>query len=440
MLYFMNKNGCDEMKPLGLNVRENEAYLHDYKITELAKTYQTPLYIVDEKHVDHIINEYLTYFKSSLFDTTVVYASKAFLTAEFAKMVNHYHLWMDAVSMGDLYVINKSGFQMSHVVFHGNNKSQEELEYAVTHNVGLIVVDNLYELEKLSSIASQYQKDVNILIRVNPGIDAHTHQYIQTAKFTSKFGESIYDDALIEKLIFICKESKYVKLRGFHAHIGSQIHENDAFKVEVEKMVEFQNKICKTYQIKLDILNLGGGFGIKYTYDEENLSVKDMMTSLIQRLEEELSNSNSSIKTVMIEPGRSIIGEAGITVYKCSQIKPTYGKKNYLFVNGGMTDNIRPALYGATYECDVVSKMNSKKDILVDVVGKCCESGDIIRKDVLIPKIDEGDLLIVYATGAYNYSMSSNYNNLLKPAVIMVGNDVKILSRREKLEDLYRLF
>lgn len=428
------------MKPLGLNIREDEAYLHQYRLTELARQYQTPLYIIDEMHVDYTIQEYITHFKSTMFDTTIVYASKAFLTGEFAKLINMYNLWIDAVSIGDLYVLHRSSFPMSHIVFHGNNKSVEELEYAVNQQVGLIVVDNLYELEKLETIASKYDKGVNILIRVNPGIDAHTHQYIQTAKFTSKFGESIYDDELIEKLIFICKKSQYLKLRGFHAHIGSQIHESEAFKAEVEKMVAFQNKICNTYKLELDILNLGGGFGIKYTYDEETLSIKEMLTILIQDLEKELSIHSTSIKNVMIEPGRSIIGEAGITIYECSQIKPTYGKKNYLFINGGMTDNIRPALYGAVYECDVVNKMNRKKEILVDIVGKCCESGDIIRKNVMIPRIHEGDLLIVYATGAYNYSMSSNYNNLLKPAVIMVGKDVKVLSRREKLEDLYRLF
>lgn len=428
------------MKPLGLKIIKNEAFLHNYKIFDLANKYQTPLYIMDEEQINRSIQDYLTFFKSDAFHTSVVYASKAFLTTAFVKYIDSHGLFIDAVSLGDLYVIHKAGFTMEKVVFHGNNKSIAELQYAIETNVGIIVVDNLFELEHLSRLANDYQKKISILIRINPGIDAHTHQYIQTAKFTSKFGESMYDEEMIYKLIKVCQSSKYIKLLGFHAHIGSQIHETEAFKLEVSKMIDFQNRVNDKFQLSLDTLNLGGGFGIQYTYDEKSLSIQEMMTSLITNIEKKLKSSNSKIRNFMIEPGRSIVGEAGITVYTCSQIKSTYGKKNYLFIDGGMTDNIRPALYGAVYECDVATKMNNRKEILVDVVGKCCESGDIIRKDVLVPRIDEGDILIVYATGAYNYSMSSNYNNLLKPAVIMVGKEVKVMSRREQLEDLCKLF
>lgn len=428
------------MKPLGLKIIKNEAFLHNYKISDLANKYQTPLYIMDEEQINRSIQDYLTFFKSDAFHTSVVYASKAFLTTAFVKYIDSHGLFIDAVSLGDLYVIHKAGFTMEKVVFHGNNKSIAELQYAIETNVGIIVVDNLFELEHLSKLANDYQKKISILIRINPGIDAHTHQYIQTAKFTSKFGESMYDEEMIYKLIKVCQSSKYIKLLGFHAHIGSQIHETEAFKLEVSKMIDFQNRVNDKFQLSLDTLNLGGGFGIQYTYDEKSLSIQEMMTSLITNIEKKLKSSNSKIRNFMIEPGRSIVGEAGITVYTCSQIKSTYGKKNYLFIDGGMTDNIRPALYGAVYECDVATKMNNRKEILVDVVGKCCESGDIIRKDVLVPRIDEGDILIVYATGAYNYSMSSNYNNLLKPAVIMVGKEVKVMSRREQLEDLCKLF
>lgn len=428
------------MKPLGLKIIKNEAFLHNYKISDLANKYQTPLYIMDEEQINRSIQDYLTFFKSDAFHTSVVYASKAFLTTAFVKYIDSHGLFIDAVSLGDLYVIHKAGFTMEKVVFHGNNKSIAELQYAIETNVGIIVVDNLFELEHLSRLANDYQKKISILIRINPGIDAHTHQYIQTAKFTSKFGESMYDEEMIYKLIKVCQSSKYIKLLGFHAHIGSQIHETEAFKLEVSKMIDFQNRVNDKFQLSLNTLNLGGGFGIQYTYDEKSLSIQEMMTSLITNIEKKLKSSNSKIRNFMIEPGRSIVGEAGITVYTCSQIKSTYGKKNYLFIDGGMTDNIRPALYGAVYECDVATKMNNRKEILVDVVGKCCESGDIIRKDVLVPRIDEGDILIVYATGAYNYSMSSNYNNLLKPAVIMVGKEVKVMSRREQLEDLCKLF
>ena len=325
------------------------------------------------------------------------------------------------------------------MVFHGNNKSKEELIFAIENKIGLIVVDNYYELKNLIQLCEERKIVQNILFRVNPGIDAHTHQYIQTAKFTSKFGESIYDEKTIDNIMKTITTTKSLNLLGFHAHIGSQIHEMEAFKMEIDKMIKFQMEIASKYKYSLPLLNLGGGFGIKYEYQEKSLSIKDMMSGLSQKLDEMLV-SNNMIKEVMIEPGRSIIGPAGITLYECAQIKKTYGGKNYLFVNGGMTDNIRPALYHAVYECDIVNKMNNQKEILVDVVGKCCESGDIIRHNVLVPHIDSGDIMVVYATGAYNYSMSSNYNNLFKPAVVLLGEKPIIISRKENINDLTRLF
>lgn len=426
------------MKPIGLTVSNNEAFINNYSFYDLKKMFQTPLYIIDEKMLNQNLNDYFSSFKSNLFKTQVVYASKAFLTYEFAKYLKDYPIFMDAVSLGDMYICLKAGFDLSQVVLHGNNKSIEELEFAVKNNIGLIVVDNLYELNKLNEITLQLNKNVDILFRINPYIDAHTHKYIQTSKINSKFGESILDKETIDKLIKTVISSENITLKGIHAHIGSQIHEVEAFKLEVRKLVSFINELNKTYSLSLNTLNLGGGFGIKYTYDEQNLSIKDMQKGIIQELEKEIKNTNSMIDYVLIEPGRSIIGSCGMTLYSCSQIKKTYGTKNYLFIDGGMADNIRPALYDAVYEVDVVRKMNNKKDILVDVVGKCCESGDIIRKDVLVPYIDDQDLLLVYQTGAYNYSMSMNYNGLLRPACIMVGEDVKVISQRQTLDDLIK--
>ena len=428
------------MRPIGLKIKNNEAYIHEYKIEELAKEYQTPLYILDEEDINYKIDLYLKYFKGEKFTSSIVYASKALLLPELVKIINNKGLYMDAVSLGDLYIAKHSGFNMEKIVFHGNNKSIEELTYAIENGVGLIVVDNLFELKLLNSLLKDSNKTINILIRVNPGIEAHTHKYIQTSKLTSKFGESIFDEDIIEKLVTVCKGSNNINLLGFHAHIGSQIHDVESYLVEIDKMIEFQNNVSLKYDIKLPVINLGGGFGIKYTKDEKNASLDEMMEKMSLRIDEALSKVKSTIQDVMIEPGRSIVGNAGITVYTCSQIKHTFGGKNYLFIDGGMTDNIRPALYDATYECDVVNKMNNEKTVLVDVVGKCCESGDIVRRDVMIPQIETNDQLIVYATGAYNYSMSSNYNSHLKPAVIMVGKNVKVVSRRESLEDLMKLF
>ena len=426
------------MRPLGFKVINNEAYLNNHKLSDIAKEYKTPLYVMDDVHLRKTLDDFKNYFKGSTFNPYVVYASKAFMTPYICNLMTEYNNYMDSVSIGDLYVAQYSGFNMEHIVFHGNNKSIEELEYAIKENVGIIVVDNYHELCLLDTLLKNNKKQ-NILIRVNPGIDAHTHKYIQTAKLSSKFGESIYDAEIIDKLITKIKTSENLNLLGFHAHIGSQIHESEAFITEIDKMVAFQLDICSRYNIQLPTLNLGGGFGIKYEKDEKNLSIKDMMITISNHLDEVLKNQKI-IKNIMIEPGRSIVGPAGITLYTCSQIKKTYGGKNYLFIDGGMTDNIRPALYDATYECDIVNKMEDNKEILVDVVGKCCESGDIIRQNVLVPQIEEDDILVVYATGAYNHSMSSNYNNHLKPAVVSVGETVKLVSRRESLDDLCKLF
>ena len=426
------------MRPLGFKVINNEAYLNNHKLSDIAKEYKTPLYVMDDVHLRKTLDDFKNYFKGSTFNPYVVYASKAFMTPYICNLMTEYNNYMDSVSIGDLYVAQYSGFNMEHIVFHGNNKSIEELEYAIKENVGIIVVDNYHELCLLDTLLKNNKKQ-NILIRVNPGIDAHTHKYIQTAKLSSKFGESIYDAEIIDKLMTKIKTSENLNLLGFHAHIGSQIHESEAFITEIDKMVAFQLDICSRYNIQLPTLNLGGGFGIKYEKDEKNLSIKDMMITISNHLDEVLKNQKI-IKNIMIEPGRSIVGPAGITLYTCSQIKKTYGGKNYLFIDGGMTDNIRPALYDATYECDIVNKMENNKEVLVDVVGKCCESGDIIRQNVLVPQIEEDDILIVYATGAYNHSMSSNYNNHLKPAVVSVGETVKLVSRRELLDDLCKLF
>lgn len=426
------------MKPYSLKIHNNEAYLNNHKITDLANKYQTPLYVIDEKGVRKACLDFQTFFKSDKFKSTIVYASKAFLVPKMATLVDEYGFYMDAVSLGDLYVASFANFPMKKIVFHGNNKQTDELIYALDKGVGLIVVDNISELLELASLCLERKQSQNILIRINPGIDAHTHKYIQTAKLTSKFGESLYDEKVIDQMMKIIKNSSYLKLLGFHAHIGSQIHEMDAYFLEIDKMVIFQSEIAEKYQLDLPTLNIGGGFGIKYTIDEENRTIKEMMLAITKKLEQALKNT--LIKEIMIEPGRAIIGPNGITLYECSKIKHTYGGKNYLFIDGGMTDNIRPSLYGALYECDIATKMMNKKELLVDVAGKCCESGDIIRSNVLVPNVDKGDILIVYATGAYNYSMASNYNNLLKPAVILVGDEVEIISRRQTLKDLTNLF
>lgn len=421
------------MLPKGLNIKNNEMYINKYSFNELRKEYGTPLYIYDKEEMLYNIDTFNKYFKGENFTSQVVYASKAFLVPRMCEIISTYDWMIDAVSIGDLHII-KNSMDIEKTVFHGNNKSYEELVYAVKNNVGIIVVDNYEELLTIKEIACSLNKTVNTMFRVNPGIEAHTHSYIQTSLLSSKFGESIYDEEVLDKIMKFYVANPSVVLLGLHSHIGSQITESDAFLKNAEVMVEFTLKMMKKYNYPLTELNLGGGFGIRYTSEEVDLAnILKMFSSKL-----DLLVKNTSIKKIYIEPGRSVVGRSGMTLYTGSMIKTTYGGKKYLFVDGGMTDNIRPALYQAEY--DVINPVNlDGEKVIVDVVGKCCESGDIVSKNTSIA-FNCGDPILVLSTGAYGYSMSSNYNSALKAAVILVDEEVEVISRREILDDLMRLY
>lgn len=423
-----------------LKVINNELYLGKYKLSDIGKEYGTPSYIFDEDDLDQKMSFYKSTFKSDLFDTKVVYASKAFLVPEVCKLLSKNGLYMDAMSITDMEIAKYAGFDLEHIVFHGNNKSNEELKYAVENNIGYIVVDNLDELERLIEISKNAKRCVNTLFRINPLVDAHTHAYIQTALNASKFGESIEDSKTIDNIINTYKKTNNVKLLGFHAHIGSQIKEVGPFMLLVEKMVKFTKEINDLYLLSLDTINLGGGFGIEYYSGDELVNLKEMLTFVIRKLEEEIKKNEIKINNVMIEPGRSIVGPACLTLYECGITKKTIGGKNFLFIDGGMTDNIRPALYEAKYEAVVANKVSSNQKIVVDVVGKCCESGDFIIKDALLPVAKPGDYLAVFQTGAYNYSMHVEYNGHLRPQVLFVGDKIKVVSKKQTIENILELF
>ena len=428
------------MKTKSMYVIGNELYLGPYLIRDLAGKYKTPLYVYDEQQIIENILTFKNNFNSSLFDCHIVYASKAFLVPYLVSIINKYDLYIDSVSLGDLFVLKKCNFPFERIVFHGNNKSLEELNYALENKVGLIVVDNIYELETLSELVSERKQVVKTLFRVNPHIQTTTHQYIQTSHIDSKFGESIYNKEKINKIALLYKQNPYLKLCGFHAHIGSQIKDLLPYLYLVKTMANFISEFEKEFHIPIDILNLGGGFGIKYLDDEQKFPLEEGLKQIILEVEQEIIKKQIHIKQLMIEPGRSIVGNAGFSLYTISQLKITEGKK-FLFVDGGMTDNIRPALYQAKYTHDIVSKMNQPKDIECDIVGKCCESGDIVATDTKVCYPEKGDILIVYNTGAYGYSMSSNYNNLMRPAVIFINdNQIYEAVYRETFEDLIKTF
>ena len=428
------------MKTKYMNIQNNQLYIGNHSLVDIAKKYHTPLYVFDEKHLIDELDNYNNSFKSNLFDTEVIYASKAFLVPELCNLLKTKNFSIDIVSLGDMGILEKANFPFDKVVFHGNNKSIEELKYAVKKNIGLIVVDNLREIELLEKIASKQNKKINTLFRFNPGIDAHTHNYIKTALYESKFGESIYDDECIQKIVNAFNNSPHLNWLGCHSHIGSQIREHEPFLANIDKMLEFTKSLNDKYNLKLSVIDLGGGMGIDYESTPSGFNINDLLNKMIIHLENKSKELNLKLSKVLIEPGRSIVGTAGVTLYTCGYLKKTYGGKHYLFIDGGMTDNIRPALYQAEYDVDIVNKINNEKVLITDVVGKCCESGDIIAKDAKLPIPDENDIMVVYNTGAYTYSMSSNYNGLFKPAVVFVNDEIKIVSRRETKKDLNKLF
>lgn len=408
------------------------------KVTELAQKYGTPLYIMDQELIESNMRKYKENFKSDKFQTQIVYASKAFLAKAMCQLVEKYDMDIDAVSGGELYTIKVSGLDMKRVHMHGNNKILEELEMCVDYGIGSIIIDNETEIENLSYVCAQKNKKIKAMLRINIGIDAHTHEYIKTSKHSSKFGESIFDEKLVGIVEKIVKD-KNIEFLGFHCHIGSQIFDTKAFHEGIETMVVETKKIADTLGIKIPEINLGGGFGVYYTENDVEVDIEKFMRSMIEHIEKSLDEHKLEIEKVSIEPGRSIVGNAGSTLYTVGGIKQTYGGVKYMFIDGGMTDNIRPALYQAEYEAVIANRLDEKEREVVTVAGKCCESGDLIIKGKSLPKGEKGDLLLVSTTGAYGYSMSSNYNKLVRPAVVFVKNGKASLAiRRESFEDLVR--
>ena len=429
------------MKTKGMSIINNELYIGAYKASHLANQFKTPLYVYDEENIRYKLDLFKNYFTSKKYQCLTVYASKAFLCPYMMDLINEYGFGIDSVSEGDLYTINSYNFPMEKVVLHGNNKTISELEYAIKNNVGYIVVDNAFEVDKLITLSEKYQKNLSLLLRVNPGISAHTHEYIQTSLLSSKFGESIYDIETIDKIVKRCMESNFLNLVGFHCHIGSNINNPKYFSKATLTMLQFINETSKRNNTQFSILNLGGGFGIKYLDSDKEIDIPKMLQVIVKTIDKFIKENDFGLTKVMIEPGRSIVGDSGSTLYTVGGLKDTYGKKKYVFVDGGMTDNIRPALYQAKYSVDNCCNMEDENKEKVDVVGPCCESGDIIVSDYLLGKTSANDTLITYCTGAYGYSMSSNYNNRIKGAVIFVNKDqINVGIKREEFSDLLRNF
>lgn len=405
---------------------------------DLAKEFGTPLYVYDVALIRERAKGFKKAFEEQHVTAQVAYASKAFSTVAMLQLAEEEGLSLDVVSGGELYTAMRAGFPVEKIHFHGNNKSREELEMALDSKIGCIVVDNFYELELLKTIASEKKTTVSILLRVTPGIEAHTHDYILTGQEDSKFGFDL-QNGQVEKALLMALECNEFHLLGLHCHIGSQIFETTGFLLAAKKIIGKLGEWKKRHSFEPTVLNLGGGFGIRYTKEDEPIQPSQYVTEIINEVKKLTEENSLKMPEIWIEPGRSLVGDAGITLYKIGSSKEVPGVRNYLAVDGGMNDNIRPALYQAKYEAVLAKKPLAEPDKTVSIAGKCCESGDMLIWDLPLPDTEEEDILAVFCTGAYGYSMANNYNRLPRPAVVFVENgEATLVVKRETYEDLVR--
>ena len=427
------------MKLFGtMKVQENQLVIGGVNASDLVKEYGSPLYVFDEALIREYCSDYRKYFKCEENNNRVAFAGKAFLTIQMCKLLNEENMCLDVVSGGELYTAYNAEFPLERVMFHGNNKTLDEIELGVKLGVGNFVVDNYYEMDVLNKIAKEYNKVQNIYLRITPGIEAHTHEYIKTGQIDSKFGfapvENVIEDA-IKKAISL----ENINLAGIHCHIGSQIFDLEPYEDAVEIMLELVRNTKENFDYLIKEIDFGGGFGIYYTEEDEPKTTEEYCSVIINKVDEVCMRTGQERPILTIEPGRSIVANAGLTLYTVGSIKEIPSVRKYISVDGGMTDNIRPALYNAKYECLVANKVENCDLENVTISGKCCESGDILLEDIEIPKVESGDILAIMTTGAYGYSMASNYNKIPRPAVVMVKDNLaRLICKRESYEDLIR--
>jgi diaminopimelate decarboxylase len=404
---------------------------------KLAEIYGTPIYVYSENQIRNNCRQYMDSFKRYYNSNgKPIYATKAFCCLEMCRIAISEGLDLDVVSGGELYTALKSGADPKRIHFHGNNKTVRELQEAIQIGVGDLIVDNMEELDRIEEISKNMGRISEISLRIKPGIDAHTHEFIRTGQIDSKFGFALENGEVYVALSKIQHYSS-IKLKGIHCHIGSQVFDTAPFVEAANVMIDLAKDINDKYNVDLEFVNLGGGIGIKYIDGDKPVPFSQYMKSVSEAVKEKCNKLGMKIPKIFLEPGRSIVGDAGITLYKVGSIKEIAGVRNYIAIDGGMSDNPRYALYDAKYTCIIANRASKKADYLGTVAGKCCESGDLIQKDTMLQKPEINDILAVLTTGAYNYSMASNYNRICKPACIMVkdGNS-RIVVKAETYEDL----
>lgn len=403
----------------------------------LAAQFQTPLWVIDETGFRENCRAFREAFQICG-DSLVLYASKALCSTALCKIVAEEGLGLDVVSGGELFTAINAGFPMEKVYFHGNNKSAGELEMAAASGVGRVVVDNFHELRLLNAICRERQVKQDILLRITPGVEAHTHEFIKTGQIDSKFGFTL-PGGQAREAVQAALGCDALRLVGLHCHIGSQIFEMESFEHAADLMMQFMADIKQLSGYEFDELDIGGGFGIYYFPGDEPGQPRDWAGAVVKTVRAKAVEHGLKIPRIIAEPGRAIVGPAGITLYTIGSAKEVPGIRKYVAVDGGMTDNPRPALYDSKYVAMIANKADQEAVETVSIAGKCCESGDMLIWDARLPKIESGDLLAVFATGAYNYAMSSNYNRLPRPAMILVKDgQAHLILKRETYQDLLR--
>lgn len=411
-----------------------------YDTVELAEKYGTPLYLMDEGK----IREKVRIYKSAMAEylpagSAPEFASKAFSCKQIYRIMAEEGISTDLVSPGEIYTAAEAGFPMEKSFFHGNNKTDWDIRFALEKGVGYFVADNREELAALDCIAGELGKKQRILLRVTPGIDPHTHKKISTGTVDSKFGIAIETGQAIETVKYILTLEN-IELCGFHCHVGSQVFESDPFVDALGIMLRFAAEVKETLGYTAEIINLGGGFGVRYTEDDPKIDYAAKIREVGRALDSECEKSGFPKPKIMMEPGRSLVADAGMTLYTIGSVKQIKGCKNYVSIDGGMGDNPRYALYESPYTVILASRADAEKDFTATVAGRCCESGDLIQENVKLPEPRRGEILAVLTTGAYNYSMAFNYNRLPRPAVVMLSEKGDYIAvKRESLEDIIRL-
>lgn len=415
-------------------INNNELSIEGISTETLAAKYGTPVMIFSEDEIRHKIGELREQFLDRYDNVRAAYAGKAFLPMAMCKLIDEEGLCLDVVSGGELYTALKAGFPVERIEFNGNNKSVDEIRMAVENGVGRIIIDGIDELNLIEDACRDVGKSIKALLRISPGVDSHTHQFITTGNVDSKFGIPVHGDQL-EQVFLNIRKSQHVDLLGFHIHIGSQLHENETYLQAVDAILNIMSELNKKYDFVTKEINIGGGFGVRYTQEDQVNPYSYFMDPIMGQIEGWSAKTGIERPTVAIEPGRSIVANAGATLYRVGAIKDIPGVRKYVSVDGGMTDNIRTALYESKYECHVNSKLKTEET--VTICGKCCESGDILIRDVLIKSPTRGDLLTVFSTGAYCLPMASNYNKIpMLPVVFISGGQDRLVVRRQTFEEL----